>query len=68
MKTAFLCAAALLALTFQPADVLGQSTHVNCAALTTQSAMNECFGREAAGVQRLLDSLLKEIGRIVDAG
>ena len=69
MKTVFLCAAVtFLAVAFRPADLPAQSTPINCGALTTQSAMNECLGREAAGVQGLLDTLLKEIGRTLDAG
>jgi len=40
---------------------------VNCGDSTTQTAMNECFGREAKQDQLLLESLLKELAAKLDA-
>jgi len=38
-----------------------QTTAVNCGASTSQTAMNECFAREAKQDQLLLERLLKEL-------
>jgi uncharacterized protein YecT (DUF1311 family) len=44
-----------------------QTTAVNCGDSTSQTAMNECFAREAKQDQLLLEGLLKELAAKLDA-
>jgi uncharacterized protein YecT (DUF1311 family) len=46
---------------------VAKTTAVNCGDSTNQTAMNECFAREAKQDQLLLDGLLKELTAKLDA-
>ena len=40
---------------------------VDCGDETSQLGMNDCFGRQARQVEGLMESLLKELGRVLEA-